>query len=99
MIAIIVEANSMPKIRGNPAYLAIAGITDSLADCFASNNAVGSVIPDCASATRSGMIPLLAATAPVKPSMDMTDSRTTTPMIQKKTAFFAEPPSLALKIR
>ena len=77
----------------------MAGMTDSLPDCLASSNAPGSVRSDCASATRSGMIPLLAATAQAKPNMDMTDSRTITPMIQQKTAFFAEPPSLALNMR
>ena len=99
MIAIMVETNSMPNIKCSPAYLAMAGMTDSLPDCLASNNAAGSVSPDCASATRSGIIPFVAATAPVRPSMDTTDSKMTTPMIQKKTAFFAEPPSFALKMR
>ena len=50
-------------------------------------------MPDWALLTRSGIIPLAAATEPAKPNIDMTDSNKTTPIIQKKTAFFAEPPS------
>ena len=99
MIAIMVDTSKSPRTMGRPAYRAIAGITDSLPDCLASNKAAGSVSPVCASATRSGMIPFAAATAPVSPSIDITDSSITTPMIQKKTAFFADPPLSALKIR
>ncbi len=97
----MVETRISPRTTGRPAKRTMAGITDSLPACRASSKApsVGFTSAPCASATRSGISPLAAATAPVSPSMEIADSSTMTPIIQKKTAFFAEPPSLALKIR
>ena len=69
IIAIIVETKTSPKMVGKPAYLAMAGITDSLPAFLASRIFAGVTTDkfDISSATKSGRIPFETATEPVNP--------------------------------